>query len=207
MKTISPQSARDSGLTKYFTGVACKHGHIAPRLTKSANCTACLAARRKPPRERIGAQESKRRYREKNRERLREAYREYCAKNPEKVRQQKRAYASRNAECERARAKAKYYANKERYNANTKRRNAQRRGAAGAFYKEDLDRIFSDQKGRCAYCRRHLTDKTRSIDHISPIALNGTNHPANIQFTCMPCNRSKSARAPEEFARSMGLLL
>jgi group I intron endonuclease len=37
------QGAKDKGEKHYFTGEPCKHGHIAPRLTKGA-CTACRKA-------------------------------------------------------------------------------------------------------------------------------------------------------------------
>jgi group I intron endonuclease len=37
------QEAKDKGEKHYFTGESCKHGHIAPRLTKGA-CTACRKA-------------------------------------------------------------------------------------------------------------------------------------------------------------------
>src|ERR1700740_869422 len=34
--------AMQRGDTKYFTGRACKNGHVAERYTKSGNCSACL---------------------------------------------------------------------------------------------------------------------------------------------------------------------
>lgn len=38
---ISRQEANKRGLTTYFTGKPCKHGHVCPRKVKSGNCSAC----------------------------------------------------------------------------------------------------------------------------------------------------------------------
>ena len=44
----SREAARQAGATRYFTGEACKQGHVAPRATASGSCTVCtsLAAKR-----------------------------------------------------------------------------------------------------------------------------------------------------------------
>lgn len=43
MKTILRKEAKAQGLTHYFTGVACKHGHTTQRNTKTGMCLACGA--------------------------------------------------------------------------------------------------------------------------------------------------------------------
>jgi hypothetical protein len=40
---ISRQEARAQGLKRFFTGVPCKHGHIAVRIVRNYNCIACAA--------------------------------------------------------------------------------------------------------------------------------------------------------------------
>lgn len=40
----SPADAKRLGITTYFTGVACKRGHVAPRFTSSATCCECRAS-------------------------------------------------------------------------------------------------------------------------------------------------------------------
>lgn len=40
--TISRAEARQAGLSKYFTGSACKSGHVAERYTSSASCVTCV---------------------------------------------------------------------------------------------------------------------------------------------------------------------
>lgn len=41
MKLCSKKEAIESGVTRYFTGVPCKHGHVSERLTRSSQCIAC----------------------------------------------------------------------------------------------------------------------------------------------------------------------
>lgn len=44
-KLISRQTALRLGLRHYFTGRACRHGHIAERFTSTADCTVCSCKR------------------------------------------------------------------------------------------------------------------------------------------------------------------
>jgi hypothetical protein len=39
----SREEAKARGLDRYFTGVPCKHGHIAPRYVSTNNCLPCQA--------------------------------------------------------------------------------------------------------------------------------------------------------------------
>lgn len=41
MEIITRAEARERGLTQFFTGVACPHGHIFPRNTKDGRCIEC----------------------------------------------------------------------------------------------------------------------------------------------------------------------
>jgi len=47
MKIITREEALKRGLTRYFTGEPCKHGHMAERYTKSSNCVVCRSQTRK----------------------------------------------------------------------------------------------------------------------------------------------------------------
>ena len=44
-KIITRQQAQTLGLTRYFTGQPCKHGHVAERRTDTGNCIACQRLR------------------------------------------------------------------------------------------------------------------------------------------------------------------
>ena len=41
MDKISRQEAIDRGLTRYFTGLECKRGHVAERYTLQGQCSEC----------------------------------------------------------------------------------------------------------------------------------------------------------------------
>jgi 5-methylcytosine-specific restriction endonuclease McrA len=51
----------------------------------------------------------------------------------------------------------------------------------------------------CVYCGRPLTDSTRHVDHVIPLARGGTDHWWNLQSTCATCNTRKGTKTHEEF--------
>lgn len=88
-------------------------------------------------------------------------------------------------------------------------RRATARGADGHYSTEDIVRIFTSQKQRCAYfgfCGRSIK-LIYHIDHIVPLAKGGSNWPRNIQLTCPECNFRKNALDPLDFAKKQGALL
>lgn len=58
----------------------------------------------------------------------------------------------------------------------------------------------------CANCGKKLNGKY-DVDHIVPIAKNGTNYPENIQLLCKSCNCRKHAKDPFVLANENGKLL
>jgi hypothetical protein len=42
VEIISRREAIERGLGRYFTGEACKHGHVAERRTVNSTCVACI---------------------------------------------------------------------------------------------------------------------------------------------------------------------
>jgi len=193
----------------------CANGHVSWRYTIGDGCIECHRERSaqqrrdRPPEKKLAQTERKGphkiRYRtdseyrqrmrdnavarwrrlspEARREQGREARRRWRERNPEKFQQYRKA--------KRARGKAR------------------RRGVTGSFTRDDVERIFKAQRGRCAYyrsCRTKLGDDYHA-DHIVPIAGGGTNSADNIQLTCPACNWSKNDRHPVDFAQSLGLLI
>lgn len=77
------------------------------------------------------------------------------------------------------------------------RRRARILAAGGTFTVADVERQFSDQQGRCFYCRETLTKF--HVDHKTPISRGGSNGPENIAIACPFCNLSKGARTEAEF--------
>ena len=71
------------------------------------------------------------------------------------------------------------------------RRRARRAAApvVESFSRADIDRIFAETGGRCAYCclgKRKLT-----LDHIIPLFVGGEHSDLNLIGACLSCNSSK----------------
>ena len=139
--------------------------------------------------------EKQKKYREANREKLRRWFAEYHQKH---------------AAVKRARSMQWRKDNPDRYKANHRASQQTRRArelkAEGRFTRNDINIILHRQKERCVYCGASLK-KSYHIDHVVPLSKGGTNWPQNIQLLCAVCNRAKAAKLPEEYGRSIGLLL
>src|ERR1700693_2531949 len=109
--------------------------------------------------------------------------------NPDKSRAAVRAWIKRHPE------------KSAQYNRN---RRAREMNAVGSHTAEDVKDIFRLQGKKCAYCRVALLRTKKHIDHIIPLSCGGSNHRSNLQILCQPCNLSKNARDPIEFAQSLG---
>jgi hypothetical protein len=49
----------------------------------------------------------------------------------------------------------------------------------------------------CRYCGATAPDVKLTVDHVLPVALGGSDEPANLVAACQPCNAGKSATAPD----------
>lgn len=58
--------------------------------------------------------------------------------------------------------------------------------------------LFVRDQNRCQYCRRKLETRELTIDHVLPRAQGGTSHWRNCVLACVPCNRRKAHRTPEQ---------
>lgn len=125
MQVITRKEAVQQGLSRYFTGKVCPHGHLVERYTSTYKCVTCSAEHAKLPRskaqmkaryERIKhvawqqqkkyfeknpeAKEKRRQYIKKwlseNKERYYKKCREYVKKNPEKTTEYKKRWADKN---------------------------------------------------------------------------------------------------------------
>jgi 5-methylcytosine-specific restriction endonuclease McrA len=206
---ISRDEASAQGLKRFFTGEPCYRGHVAERYVKTRACVACALENYKAWYRRHPETAAAWRARDK-------------AKNPDRYRK----HYKRNAEKRKAQANEWYHANKERALGKCKdwadrnrdkvremsRHSARKRRAikaavGGTHTRADLDRIFNEQRGKCALCKCSLAKVVKELDHIVPISRGGDNGPANLQWLCRPCNRSKSNKDPVQFAQERGLLL
>lgn len=68
-------------------------------------------------------------------------------------------------------------------------------------------RLFHDQSGSCAYCRRGMTMDSKhcrkanhaTLDHLMPLALGGSTRLDNLVLCCRLCNGVKGSSTLEEF--------
>jgi 5-methylcytosine-specific restriction endonuclease McrA len=220
----SPRAeAKAIGLKTYFTGKPCKNGHVAERFTGCGSCVECKAARAaswaaaNPEKVRDiaaayrKANPGKRRacfatWYAANSEKVRARAADYRTENAEKVAARMKVYRKSNPEKVRASSTAWKAANREKLREYWRNRRARKRGAEGKCTAKEAAAIREAQKDRCAYCRVKIKGGGH-LDHIIPLARGGTNWPSNQQWLCEPCNLSKQAADPIEFARKTGRLV
>ena len=58
--------------------------------------------------------------------------------------------------------------------------------------------IYARDGYACQYCGDTFADKDLTFDHVVPSAHGGTKGWENIVTACVPCNRRKDARTPDE---------
>lgn len=149
-------------------------------------------------------------YRAANRETIAAYNAAYRAANRESINAKDAAYRAANREALNAQ-KAEYRAaNPEKIAAHCRNRRARKRNAEGTHTATDVRAIFASQKGLCANCKTKLFKSGANkyhVDHIMPLALGGSNWPSNLQCLCPTCNRSKSAKHPDDWAKQQGKLL
>lgn len=90
--------------------------------------------------------------------------------------------------------------------AQSRTKKARRRNAPGRHTAADVQAIGERQKWRCAWCRIPCAGAYH-VDHIIPLVKGGSNWPDNLCIACPPCNLSKKAKLPHEFAQTRGMLL
>lgn len=50
---------------------------------------------------------------------------------------------------------------------------------------------------KCRYCGTTASERELRVDHVTPVALGGTDDPSNLVASCHPCNSGKSATTPD----------
>lgn len=230
------KDAKAAGLTRYFTGVACKHGHVAYRSVCDYACLGCANAKAKRRREKYPEKmkayqaTQKRKYhadpnvRRRAVERAsgwvaenREAVRQYQKAHYETNREQRLAYSKERLaekrqdpawlEKERLRKREQHKKNPEIKRCGVRKRRAMIRGAEGRHNAKDIAKLLEAQKHKCVYCPTDLREHGYEVDHIVALSRGGSNWPSNLQILCKPCNRSKWCKDPLDFAKEKGRLL
>lgn len=67
------------------------------------------------------------------------------------------------------------------------------------FSKDVRKIVYESSKGNCKLCGRKIAYDDMTIDHIIPLAMNGSNDIENLQCACKFCNSAKASVLPEDF--------
>lgn len=186
-------------------------------------CKSCANAARKQ--HVIDHPEVKQAYKERNRKRIQQYDNEYYATHPKRQEsQRKRTNDKRNKDIEADRKRSREYGrahiaeivernkewaknNPERYKQIMANRYARDKNAEGSYTEEDLNTIYEELSGRCAYCGISIywgVFRDVHIDHIQPLSKGGTNWPDNITLACKSCNCSKSSKTLSDWLLTRG---
>lgn len=68
---------------------------------------------------------------------------------------------------------------------------------SGTYYSKKIhrQRLLKQPHLTCAYSGVPLTERTLTLDHVTPLIRGGTDSVVNIVPACAPCNMSKSGMA------------
>lgn len=194
--TAMPRSRSPEGLP---VDVCVDCGHTAPVGPKSRCCIPCGKQRQAV---------SSRQWLDRNREKAQQGQRERYALNPKVENERSRRWKAANRERVAEYRRALYERSQKDTNsakvADYRRRNPgkhaeienrRRARLLGAFVEPiDPDEVWNRAGGVCQICGEPVERRKATIDHIIPLAGNGTHEPANAQLAHGPCNSRKGAR-------------
>lgn len=178
MKISEPRKiARELGLKRYFTGVACKRGHICERYVSSARCIECAINWCIENHVRVA--EKNARWHAKNRERANAASARWHDKNRDRANAASADWHDRHPEV---------------HQKNSRKRRVLKLAVP---YVEHETPMPAD--GCCPHCRVPMIGKWPEPnmpvpDHIIPLNKGGHHVPENTMMICNRCNGIKGNR-------------
>lgn len=200
MQTVTRAEAKAQGLTRYFTGKPCKHGHVAERLTSCNICVVCNRVRvgRAQKHNRDRATNNNRVYREKNKDNF-DFKLKACARA--KASYDRNVEASR--EMKRAQYRSRAVTHPSFYIEHNNRRRARMLSAPGdGITAADIEALKREQNYFCAYC---FELRPLALDHVAPVSRGGAHDVSNAVMACKSCNSRKSNRPLLIFLMDMGV--
>ena len=210
MELRTRQEALSAGLTTYFTGKPCKHGHIAERQVSSFGCMVCARDAFKRWRERnLESQKAritayvnenrekvnlrKRQIRAANKDKVRAQRRRAYENNPEKHRKRVAAFRARKPETVKASRADWKRRNRALATANQRQREIEKLKATPSWADLDAIRNFYDEAAH----RTALTGQPHEVDHVVPLRgkhVCGLHVQNNLQVIPALLNRKKGNR-------------
>lgn len=183
MEVVSCKDAKAQGLTRYFTGKPCKHGHIAERLVINGTCYECTKLR----------------------------VSEWQQKNPEKAKRNQDNWRARNPRLAALRANEWYYNNLDRHNSQMKQyfeKNPHLRAKLSSVQRAAKnnrtpdwltidDFWIMDEIYRLAGLRTAITGVAHHVDHVIPLRgklVSGLHVPSNLRVVEWKENLKKGNR-------------
>lgn len=200
MKILSRKEALEKSETYYFTGNACKNGHISKRRTQNSTCFDCAKegsnSWRKNNPEKYRTRLNK--WEKENLTERREKQKEYREKHSEKHAKYQRDFRKNNPEKYEATHARWQLANKEKMTpfkaaAKAKRRASELNATPHWLTEEQLQEIKNIYYR--AWCYGQITEWTFHVDHIVPLQgenVCGLHHPDNLQILEARVNLQKS---------------
>jgi 5-methylcytosine-specific restriction endonuclease McrA len=133
-------------------------------------------------------------YNAARREQMREYLRCYRIEHAEEIREKERLYRQTHVDV----IKREHTEHRVEYAARESNRRARKAGNGGTYRAADTAAQHERQHGRCYWCGKRLLKY--HVDHVIPVALGGSNDPANLVVACPACNQSKNAKHPMDWA-------
>lgn len=202
MNLITRQEAISSGEKYFYTGILCKRGHKSKRIVANYACHACHKENQQAKRIADGCIPRAKTIEQKL-ENRKATIKKYADNNKEKIKQSQIKYKENHPDRRKDTCKRWSESNKEYIRIKAQNR---RHKLIGKLSKNLATKLFELQKGKCPACKKKL-GKDYHLDHIVPIALNGSNTDNNIQLLHSKCNLKKTDRNPIEFMQTLGYLL
>lgn len=202
MNKITRVEAIAQGLSFYFTGEPCAHGHIAQRIVSSHGCHQCRLEMQAAKRLRDGCVPWSKSDEEKA-ERRKHTLARYASNHPERLADSQRKFNAAHPERRRAIGKKWDDANRHARRLHAHTRRARKTGKVSRDIAQKLLRL---QRGKCACCGRRVGHKYE-LDHVVALARGGIHDDSNLQILCPKCNRKKGASDPVSFMQKHGFLI
>lgn len=146
--------------------------------------------------------EYKRLYRQNHHEAALEWNRRYRRNHPEAVVETRHRYTQTNREAIVEHKRLHRRDNQDYYRAYDCNRRARKKSSPGTHTAADVAAQRTRQKGRCYWCGEKV-GRHYHVDHVTPLALGGSNGPENLVIACPHCNLKKHDKHPMDFAGIM----